>query len=213
VKKALLLIIIIVYGLGLIAQNSNDDIIYPLNKRKAIMQCQILEITEGNLVLYMLDGIDYEIKAIAVKRNGEYIDLKEFDIKPIVETQSDNDNLDELYRGEDYNYYFKESKKAKKLKATGMFFTALGIGTSVIGFRGLRRYIGTDREISNSKAATNSSLLFITGLVILDIGIPLWVAGGIKNSNNKKAMKKCKKPNPSLSLDISTDGIGLVYKF
>ena len=212
-KKALLLIIIIVYGLGLIAQNSNDDIIYPLNKKKAIMECQILEITEGNLILYMLDGIDYEIKAIAVKRNGEYIDLKEFDIKPIVETQSDNDNLDELYRGEDYNYYFKESKKAKKLKATGMFFTALGIGTSVIGFRGLRRYIGTDREISNSKAATNSSLLFITGLVILDIGIPLWVAGGIKNSNNKKAMKKCKKPNISLSLGISTDGIGLVYKF
>lgn len=212
-KKALLLIISVVYGLGLIAQDSNDDIIYPLNKRKAIMQCQILEITEGNLVLYMLDGIDYETKAIAVKRDGKYIDLKEFDIKPIVEIQSDNDNLDELYRGENYNYYFKESKKAKKLKATGMFFTALGIGTSVIGFRGLKSYIEANVEISSSKAATNSSLLFITGLVIMDIGIPLWVAGGIKNSNNKKAMKKCKKPNPSLSLGISTDGIGLVYKF
>lgn len=212
-KKTLSILIISLFSIIIYAQDTNDDIIYPLKKSKRIIKCQILEITEGNTVLYMLDGIDYEVKAIAVKRKGEYIDIKEFDIEPIIESPSNNKDLPEFWRGGDYNYYFEESKKAKKLKATGMFFTALGLGTAVIGFRSLRKYINEDGEIRNTSGARNTSLLFLTGLVIMDIGIPLWIAGGIKYSNNKKAMQKCKKPDASLNIGISADGVGLVYRF
>ncbi len=212
-KTIITLILFSIISISLFAQDLENDIIYPLNKKKAIVECQILEITEGNMVLYMLDGIDYEVKAIAVKRKGEYIDLKEFDIEPIIEPSSNNKDLPEFWSGGDYNYYFEESKKAKKLKATGMFFTALGLGTSIIGYRSLRKYINNDGEIHNSSGSRNTSLLFLTGLVIMDIGIPLWIAGGIKHSNNKKAMRKCKNPNASLNIGVNADGIGLVYRF
>ena len=212
-KKILILLIISLLSITIYAQDANNDIIYPLKESKPILNCQILEITEGNMVLYILDGIKYQTKAIAVKRNGEYIDFKEFDIKPILEPSSNTKDLPEIWRGKDYNYYFEESKKAKKLKASGMFFTALGLGTSIIGFNNLRKYINKDGEIRNSTGARNASLIYLTGIVIMNTGIPLWIAGGIKHSNNIKAMQKCKKPDASLNIGVSADGLGLVYRF
>lgn len=92
-KKALLLIIIIFYSIGIIAQNSSNDIIYPLDNKKAIIGCKIVEVREGNLVLYMLNGVAIETRAIAIKNDGKYIDLKEFDIKLKIQPSTNNENL------------------------------------------------------------------------------------------------------------------------
>ncbi len=89
----------------------------------------------------------------------------------------------------------------------------MGLGTAIIGYSKLSKYVANGGSIYTSSGARISSIVFLTGLLIMDVGIPLWIAGGIKESNNKKAMKNCKKPDASLNLGVTENGVGLVYKF
>jgi hypothetical protein len=43
-------------------------------------------------------------------------------------------------------------------------------------------------------------------------GLPLWISGGIRKANNRKAMEEIERMN-GLTIGPGKCGIGLVYKF
>jgi hypothetical protein len=107
---------------------------------------------------------------------------------------------DSLYNGHNYEYYNNIYRKANTLKVTGMVFTFLGIG------------LGTTGAILTGTDLNKGAPMFLTGFIIANFGAPLWIAGGMKRKNNRKAMEQIKR-NPNISFRTTETGIGLVLNF
>ena len=103
-----------------------------------------------------------------------------------------------------YEYYHEKAKKAKRHRNRGISFTAVGVG-----FLGLMTgvAIGVDKD-----EPARAPVIWLTGgigTINLLIGVPLWIAGDRNYKKNKKAMEAL---DPSLSLEPTQNGVGLVLR-
>lgn len=113
---------------------------------------------------------------------------------------------DSLYQGYDYEYYHKKYKSAKTLRNAGLSVTVIGL-TIITG--GL--IAAVDQGVV-SGASDNVERAMFAGLMIANIGAPLWISGGIMTNNNHMAMKRSQNV-ANLSFGITNNGVGLVLKF
>ncbi|NQU34203.1 MAG: hypothetical protein HQ521_13305 [Bacteroidetes bacterium] len=72
--------------------------------------------------------------------------------------------------------------------------------------------IGGSLGLINSHGDKGATLLYLGGAIIGDLGIVLWISGGIKASNNKDAMEKVQK-STNLSFGPTNNGVGLILKY
>ncbi|NOR86675.1 MAG: hypothetical protein GQ527_03610 [Bacteroidales bacterium] len=121
---------------------------------------------------------------------------------------------DTTFSSGNYNYYYQQHLQAQKRKGTGMVLVISGVGFSVVGSVVMGINSDENGEIDGSRAqARSGAIMYIGGIIMTNIGIPLWISGGIKSGNNKRAMEKCKKPKLSLNFGLTNNGLGLVYRF
>lgn len=114
------------------------------------------------------------------------------------------DNIDQsgLYRDHDYDYYGRLRSGALTKRNIGIGLTVAGISSVIAGAVGL----------ANSPGNKSASILLLSGAIISDVGIVLWISGGIKASNNKEAMEMTKR-NTNISFRTTSNGVGLVLNF
>lgn len=194
--KKLVLLTFVLY-MGIMAQAQND-VIYPAEGGQIISNCRIDEVRSANEVYYTKDGMQSHIRAVAISQDGVYISLagNMNGVTPKVTEQPQERGG--LYRGHDYSYYSQLRRGALAKRNTGIVFTFLGLGACVAGSMML---------IDNPNDEAGAGL-YIGGAVIGDIGIVLWIAGGIKAANNRKAMEQCHN-NLKLSFGPTQNGVGL----
>ncbi len=184
-KKLILLMSIL---FSLIIVNAQTDIIYPAKSKISIYNCKITEVRDGNIVHFNKDSVPDTVEAVAISKDGNYITLGTGEMA-IYHSQN------RLYN-EHYNYYEKKYKRAKINKIFGVVLTIAGFGAQVYGL---------------ANDTFTNMYIFYGGAIVFNVGLPLWISGGIKASNNKKAMNRTK--NINLSLSTTNNGVGLVLNF
>ena len=211
-KKLFTLLIISLISISTYAQGSSNDIIYPIDESKPIKNCKIINIENGNMVFYLLNGNEKSIKAMLVKKNGEYIDLSEDEAKT---KETDQNNIspkltrEENIKDQDYNYYHQEYTSGQKRKKLGLVISTIGAGFSFFGYTTFNK----GESSNNDTASSLGAVLTLSGITMVAVGVPLWISGEIKSARNKKEMEKHSAPNMSLNIGISKNGIGLVFTF
>lgn len=194
-KQLMIIVMILISMLTLQAQK---DIIYPDIGKMAIRKCKITNVTEGNKVHFTKDSVSRVIEAVAIRKDGYYIDL-------YVNNIDLNQDESVVYKGTNYDYYEKCHRSAIKTRNVGIGLTLFGIGAGVIGGLSLGR-------LGNSKTMNSVyEILYVGGAVAMNIGVILWVSEGIRAANNSKAMKRA-KTNANISLAFTGNGLGLVFK-
>jgi hypothetical protein len=114
------------------------------------------------------------------------------------------------YKGKPESYYRDLAKKASNLKSKGILLTTLGFVGMTTGYIVSSTSDGIDSDSQNRTGA----LIFLSGSILMDIGIPLWIYGGIKRSNNIRAANLSIKNHTSgIYFRPVNTGIGLVYLF
>lgn len=203
-KNILLLLAIIFTSNVLMSQNSGSDIIFPTGDKPTIRDCKIIDVQHGNVVFYSKGGIEERIEALSIKKDGKFIDLTETSVSAPKLNTENNTNNNGLYKGYNYEYYHSLSRKARGTKSFGVIFTLLGLGAMVAS---------SLNASDNGYASETDQTIYLAGFITFNIGIPLWISGGVKNKNNKKAMSRCQNPNYSVNLGSTQNGFGLVMRF
>jgi hypothetical protein len=92
---------------------------------------------------------------------------------------------------------------AKRPKRVGVILTTVGISGGIFFslFAVNNDFVGDSR---------NDALIY--NAIVTNVGVSLWISGGIIAANNKKAMEKI-KPNADLSFRTTNNGVGLVMRF
>ena len=195
--KKLTLIIAILFGALL--GNAQSDIIYPAEGGNIIFNCKINEVKNGNNVYYTKDSISDVVVAIAVTKDGTYIDLSEYVKKMNASIEPPQTTNDSLYRGHDYEYYNRLYKQSSYIKGAGIFMTLVGI--CAIG-------ISYSKDISEE----TSKGLLVGGEIGVAVGVPLIIIGSIRTANNRRA-KEMTKHKATLSYGATNDGVGFAFNF
>ena len=194
---AILFIVIIV--------QAQTDIIYPAEGGNIIFDCKINEVKNGNNVHFTKDSISATVKAVAITKDGRYIDLEVYVNKMNRDNISTNNSTQlDFYRGQNHDYYKKLYKESKSDVRFGCYMTILGLGGTIGGI-----VMSRDDKEANDKAGT---IITIAGVILFNIGIPYWISGAVKAANNKKAMEMTKR-NTNLSFSTTNNGVGLVFNF
>lgn len=107
---------------------------------------------------------------------------------------------DSLHNGHNYDYYNTIFKKATKQRNAGISLTSAAVGL----------YVGA--LIASGTNLNITSVLFFSSVATLSAGVPLWIVGGMKRKNNRKAMEQIKR-NVSISFRTTNNGIALVLNF
>lgn len=107
---------------------------------------------------------------------------------------------DSLYNGHNYDYYNAIFKKATKMRNAGISLTSAG----VILYGGALLASGTNLN--------TMAVLFFSSIATLCTGIPLWIVGGTKRKNNRKAMEQINR-TINISFRPTHTGIRLVLNF
>lgn len=192
-KQLIILILILVLGGGVQAQECND-IIHPVNSGEIIWDACVDKVENGNIVYYTKDGVSYIVRAESITSNGYVVELN--DPVSMVERQY----IDKY--PEPLEYYEIQRRNGKVLSSVGGLFIATGIISSIIGL-----------TMDSIDEDTRQNLV-IGGVVILNIGIPLSIAGSVKAKNNNKAIKYIQRRDEmNLSLGLTSNGVGLILKF
>lgn len=189
-----LTIIIAILGSAVLL-NAQTDIIYPAEGGNIIFDCKINEVKNGNKVYYMKDSTSDSVLAVAITKDGNYIDLSEYVSKMNRDKVTNRGSQTGLYRGFDYDYYQEKHSKATSLEGIGLMITTIGVGSAALGYFGI---------ISDD--------YFIAGVMLLNIGLPLAIMGSVMAANNRKAMEMTKS-NTNLSFGVTNNGVGLVLNF
>jgi hypothetical protein len=189
------LLFIIAMLLLSMAINAQTDIVYTM-EGDTISQCKISEISQGNMVSYTKHFKVYQVAAKAISRQGTYLELNEI--------PADFINQDEniLYRGHDCAYYGQTYQKAAWLKRKGVLFTFLGVTVTTLGI-----FVTKDHP-----QQIIDPLLAVGGGAMMDAGVFMWIYGGVKSANNRKAMNQCKQTT-MLSFGTTSQGVGFRLKF
>jgi len=181
---------------------AQSDIIYPKNNESVIFNCEIHNVFDNTRVYYTKDSVTQHIEASAINLRGTYIELNKTSsslaINRVILEYSG------LYKDQDYDYYQRLYKSNRKVKIAGTIITAIGLGTVTAGYLMSRTVAGG--------TSTNGETIFWGGIVLINIGMPLWISGGIVSSNNKKAMEIIKR-DVNLSFGTTSSGVGLVFRF
>jgi hypothetical protein len=197
------LTLFIAFLLGTIILIGQSDIIYPAEGGNIIFNCNINEVKNGNEVYYTKDSITDVVVAVAITKDGNYIDLSEYVNKLNAKVYPPDPLMsDALYRGHDFDYYNELYKGAKYQATSGTIFTILGICGLLAGNR-------IDQSDKNEKLASG---FYIGGAIFFNIGLPIWISGSIKAGNNKRAREECEN-NTKLSFGTTNNGVGLVLNF
>lgn len=195
--KTLILTMLLLIGMISTAQDCGD-IVYPTDGSAVIFDCCIKEVKDGNMVMYTKGTESHMIRAKTIVRGGLTLQLTK--INPTIGTG--------IYRGHDYDYYKSLSEKARRQRNVGSFLTITGFGFQVIGIVFL-----ADGNYSNDGAG---QAFYWLGFIEWSVGLPLWISGGVKNVNNKRAMEECRRNTaniPKLNLGLTSNGVGLTLKF
>jgi hypothetical protein len=198
-------IAMVLSGMLIQAQEVCKDIIYPVENKSIIFNCCIYEVSNGNMVHYILNGDSAKITAVAITKDGQHIDLLKYkdqledDDKTLI-------NIPGKYKGHDFEYYQEQFKRADSQRNLGIVFTILGISSEIIGFM-----IAFDVNDQQKNEGFGWGLI-IAGGILETIGIPLWISGGIRRGNNKKAMAEIQR-NMDLSIGTTSNGIGITFRF
>lgn len=187
------------------AQNECKDIIYTQEGDKILFNCCILEVRDANDVIYIKGNDTLDVRAYAITKDGEYLELVKNLNKP-TEAVMHEIGDPEIYRGHNYAYYQRLYYGSKKRQGVGIFLTMLGVGLEVGGFIMASNQYVTDEEL------TTAGNLILIGSLMETVGIPLWISGGIRKANNRKAMEEIEK-NRGLSLGFNNYGVGVRYRF
>ena len=116
-----------------------------------------------------------------------------------------------LYKGNDIHYYQETARKALRTRNAGIVLTVLGTVAEIGGY-----IMMVDDNYNNDNLGAG---LYLGGAISSTIGIPLWISGAIKHSNNKKAietihiMERQNKIKTTTYLGFTQNGFGLVLKF
>jgi hypothetical protein len=203
-KKALTLCMILFASITVHAQDECSDIIYLGDGENMIFKVCIDEIRNGNMVYYTKAGKLDSVSATAVNVDGQHIDLSQFEKQNIHDTIKVSD-AEIVPETRDYDYYNDQYNKASKQKTIGTYLTFSGAFMSITG------YILLSNNTSEEYKQPLGGVLFVIGTVALNVGIPLWISGSVKRANNARAMESVK--SVGLSLETSTNGVGLVLRF
>lgn len=211
-KPFYLVVLITLFSLNAHCQSFYYDVIYPINGIDSITSCQILKIKKGNHIIYKHKNNQDTIEAIAVVRDGRFIDFRtreeiENNAFPILNpiTKSTIVLKPEI---KDYNYYNKQYLNALGQKKAGLAFTLLGAGCVIIGIN-----ILANSSSNNSPNYRLGSILFTGGTLAFHLGLPYLIIGSVKAKNNKKAMLQHQKTDISLNLGMTNNGLGLIINF
>ena len=104
----------------------------------------------------------------------------------------------------EFKYYQDTYERAIKMKTSGTVLVLTGL---VLTNASLISYIGNGNEHN-----AFSALSLLGGFAAINVGIPLWVAGGIKSKNNLDRIHSIKQ-NINLSMNSTKNGVGLVLNF
>lgn len=74
-KKQIILWGLLFCMLTIYAQN---DEVYPASGEKPYLNCQILEVTNDNIITFIYQEQEYVLQAISIKKDGQYFDLSSF---------------------------------------------------------------------------------------------------------------------------------------
>jgi hypothetical protein len=197
-KRLLLIQVFLLFGICALSQKECKDVIYAIEGNKMIFNCCIQDIRQGNVVIYKKDGAIEGIEAYAVMIDDQYIEL---DQPGKINNKEDLNKTDYRgnYQGHSYYYYDNLYHSARLRAGFGKVITISGI---VLAGYGL---IFTNPQYDGSAS-------ILLGSLMISVGVPLWISGGVKADNNRHAMDKIKK-STHLSMSLGQYGIGLVYRF
>ena len=216
--KAVFIFFLFIYSISAISQHTTDttSIIFPL-KGKPIKNCQIIEVTKGNLISYSLGNDTLDVLARAYIKNEELISV--FFNKGAMQDEfvshKNYQNDPNLSHKENRDYFYHENlyKKYKGKSKIGVPF--LIAGTVTVGIGGLIYYNevvnlsddGIENDYSYVYAlAFMGTASLVTGSVI--IGINTATA-----HEHKKEMQRIKSRKISLNWGMQNNGIGISLKF
>jgi hypothetical protein len=119
-----------------------------------------------------------------------------------------------------YEHYQNEYKKATRQRRTGVILVAVGVPAFFVGLGGASVIL-----ISNSNGDSKSAevafatfgILIAAGFIAVNVGIPAWIAGGIKRKKNREVMEagwpERSQNDLSLSAVVTPDGLGMRLSF
>jgi hypothetical protein len=203
-RKPILIFVILLSWVSTMAQDKCKDIIYLAENDGIIFNCCIYEVTNGNLVHYTRHGDTARIRADAIIKEGQFIELKKF--KQQTQKPLNNNYVPVgLYNGHDYDYYYNAYLNASSMRNCGIVLTFTGI---IIEGAALMM----KNESVNESDKTIITIMFVAGIVLENIGIPLWIAGGIKRGNNLQVMEMIESRG-DLSFGPTRHGVGFRFRF
>jgi hypothetical protein len=115
---------------------------------------------------------------------------------------------------------FDYLERAKKRIGFGATFTLIGVGTMiggavvyVNGINGIENSATTQDIWDNFNAGMGGVVIMAVGEILIDVGLPFWIVGGVQKARAKRNMKlsmvQFKVPNSHTSVN----GIGLTIRF
>jgi hypothetical protein len=204
-KRYFILFALVALGSIAFSQEVCDDKIFTADGNKIILNCCIKRVVDGNIVVYSKGGETLRIPAVAISKNGEYMEL--FSEEEILnERYAVGEDKSGLYRGHGYSYYRQLYEGSQNRKTFGMVFTFLGLGLEATGLIMAENVSGALYFDNTARDVLRLGIIFQT------VGVPLWISGAVRASNNKKAMKAIESRH-ELSIRATEYGIGLVYRF
>jgi len=209
IMKSIFFIIISLFLLNpAFSQNKHNDVIYPVSGNDSITDCHIIKIKGWNTIIFEKDDFQDTVLAIAAVKNGKFIDFrtrKEIKNNAYPEIFSFTNEKD-VYKGEEY--YRLQYRQAKKQKKGGATLTLIGL------FTGITSYVIINNN--NKKYKPTRSFVtatYIGSAVLFNIGVPIWISGGINEKRSEKAMLYHQRKDISVNLGITNNGIGIALGF
>ena len=187
-------------------QGKCKDIIYPLDNEKFIFNCCIYQIKNGIQVYYTKNGDSAMIMAMSIIKDGKkfLLSRRQGDLKFGLNS---DDYKDGQYKGYDYEHYQEIFKGATIQRNIGIAMTVTGLALEIAGLA-----MSSTDALGMPYFDEGGQGLFWAGIVIRNIGIPLWLSGGIKRSNNRRVMDNMEM-KIELSFGSGMNGIDLRVSF
>ncbi len=213
-KKLILFITMLFFGMYLQAQEECTDVVHPTEYRESILNCCIKDVKPGHIVVYSKDGTTYETESVAITYHGEYVYLINYKGTVVNKIREDN-YQGSLYQGHNDVYYQRLIDNANNRIVMGATLSIAGIGMLVGGTVILRdnfgKWQGGDPTDKDSYGNGVGIALLLAGAAGCAGGTVIAINGINKRRASKKALDEFNKAN--LSLGVTNDGIGLVLRF
>lgn len=87
------------------SQETHHDEVYPIDGGKPFLNCSILQIENNNEITFLYKGKEYETKALIIKKDGKFINLREFSNDSETEIEEVNYDSDDLYFKQRHHNY------------------------------------------------------------------------------------------------------------